>query len=401
MEVKSRIVKVDLEKRRLNLSLKTEVLEALPETDDNGEKLREDSPVNSQQNGIDIEDDSLFYGDVEAFHNQVASNPEGSTPPPMISIDKVFDWDENDPSQSISIANSKDSSMGDEEEEMNVEDQAFLNRTQKKSKKAKHIEEDEEEKAIAEREEELMNRKLPRNIDDYERLLLASPNSSYLWIKYMAFQLSMMEVDKSRAIAERALKTIQFRDEQEKQNVWLALLNLENIYGTQETLNKTLERAVNHNNPKYIYMQMIKIYEKSEKFDSAESLFQLMCKKFKESSKVWIEYGMFKLRQNQTDAARKLMQRSLLSLPRRKRRLILREPSLQNLDDKYMCSFIFQRFLDIKTICKFAQMEFKYAEAERGRTIFEGIMANYPKRADLWNIFLDMELRTGDPITIR
>lgn len=46
-------------------------------------------------------------------------------------------------------------------------------------------------------------------------------------------------------------------------------------------------------------------------------------------------------------------------------------------------------------------MEFKYAEAERGRTIFEGIMANYPKRADLWSIFLDMEIRAGDPITIR
>jgi hypothetical protein len=60
-----------------------------------------------------------------------------------------------------------------------------------------------------------------------------------------------------------------------------------------------------------------------------------------------------------------------------------------------------QYLLDIKTICKFAQMEFKYAEAERGRTIFEGIMANYPKRVDLWNIFLDMEIRTGDPITIR
>jgi rRNA biogenesis protein RRP5 len=63
---------------------------------------------------------------------------------------------------------------------------------------------------------------------------------------------------------------------------------------------------------------------------------------------------------------------------------------------------IFRSILpDIKTICKFAQMEFKYGDAERGRTMFEGIMTNYPKRVDLWNIFLDMEIRIGDLATIR
>lgn len=36
----------------------------------------------------------------------------------------------------------------------------------------------------------------------------------------MAYQLSLTEVDAARAVAERALKTISFRDEQEKLNVW-------------------------------------------------------------------------------------------------------------------------------------------------------------------------------------
>lgn len=31
---------------------------------------------------------------------------------------------------------------------------------------------------------------------------------------------------------------------------------------------------------------------------------------------------------------------------------------------------------------KFAQMEFKHGEAERGKTIFENIVNNYPKRTD-------------------
>ena len=56
---------------------------------------------------------------------------------------------------------------------------------------------------------------------------------------------------------------------------------------------------------------------------------------------------------------------------------------------------------DIKAICKFAQMEFKFGEAERGRTIFEGIVTNYPKRTDLWSIYLDMEERIGDVAILR
>jgi rRNA biogenesis protein RRP5 len=53
----------------------------------------------------------------------------------------------------------------------------------------------------------------------YEQIV-ASPGSSLLWIRYMAFQLSLTEIEGARNVAERALKTISFRDEQEKLNVW-------------------------------------------------------------------------------------------------------------------------------------------------------------------------------------
>lgn len=39
----------------------------------------------------------------------------------------------------------------------------------------------------------------------------------------MAFQLSVTEIEGARAIAERALKSISLRDEQEKLNVWYAI----------------------------------------------------------------------------------------------------------------------------------------------------------------------------------
>lgn len=47
----------------------------------------------------------------------------------------------------------------------------------------------------------------------------------------------------------------------------------------------------------------------------------------------------------------------------------------------------------MKTISRFAQMEFKLGDAERGRTIFEGIMDNYPKKLDLWFVYIDMEVK--------
>ena len=50
--------------------------------------------------------------------------------------------------------------------------------------------------------------------------IVATPGSSLLWIRYMAFQLSLTEVEGARKVAERALASISFRDEQEKLNVW-------------------------------------------------------------------------------------------------------------------------------------------------------------------------------------
>lgn len=46
---------------------------------------------------------------------------------------------------------------------------------------------------------------------------------------------------------------------------------------------------------------------------------------------------------------------------------------------------------DLKTITKFAQLEYRHGDPERGRTIFEGIVDSHPKRWDLWSVYADME----------
>lgn len=46
-------------------------------------------------------------------------------------------------------------------------------------------------------------------------------------------------------------------------------------------------------------------------------------------------------------------------------------------------------------ISKFGMLEFKYGQPENGRTMFEGIVSNYPKRMDIWSIYMDMEVKYG------
>jgi hypothetical protein len=56
---------------------------------------------------------------------------------------------------------------------------------------------------------------------------------------------------------------------------------------------------------------------------------------------------------------------------------------------------------DLKTISKFAQLEYKLGDPERGKTIFEGIVDSHPKRWDLWSVYMDMEAGQGDIQNLR
>jgi rRNA biogenesis protein RRP5 len=52
-------------------------------------------------------------------------------------------------------------------------------------------------------EKRLRGDQAPETLDDFEALVRASPNSSFVWIKYMAFLIQLADIDKARAIAER------------------------------------------------------------------------------------------------------------------------------------------------------------------------------------------------------
>jgi len=79
--------------------------------------------------------------------------------------------------------------------------------------------------------------------------------------------VSLTEIEKARKIGERALKSISFRAPQEKLNVWVALLNLENMYGSAKSMADTFARATQYNDPLTIFMEVAKIYAATKKIE--------------------------------------------------------------------------------------------------------------------------------------
>jgi rRNA biogenesis protein RRP5 len=146
----------------------------------------------------------------------------------------------------------------DTQSESESEDSDDDQPTKKKKKKRHEIEHD--------LTASLHNR-TPQSSADFERLLLSSPNSSFLWIQFMSFQLQLSEIEKAREIGRRAIQTINFREEQERLNVWIALLNLENSYGTEQTLDTVFKEAARANDPKTIHLRLASILEDTQKVE--------------------------------------------------------------------------------------------------------------------------------------
>ncbi|XP_051982643.1 protein RRP5 homolog [Xyrauchen texanus] len=287
--------------------------------------------------------------------------------PARLQIASGFSWDCT--LSSLTPATKLDNTHNSDDEE------EVQNKPVKKSRKELHQEQKNAEQQLSKREVELMDPSVrPDSTAAFERLLLSSPDSSLLWLQYMAFHLQATQIEQARAVAERALKTISFREEQEKLNVWVAMLNLENMYGTEENLQKVFERATQYCEPMPVYQQLADIYAKSDKIKEAESLYKSMVKRFKQEKAVYQSYGAFLLRQGQSDAANTLLQRALQSLS-----------SKEHVD----------------LISKFARLEFQYGNTEKAKSMFDKVLSTYPKRTDLWSVFIDLMVKHGSQKEVR
>jgi len=253
----------------------------------------------------------------------------------------------------------------DDEEDDPVEEKKHVSKAE--AKRLKRVEEEE----AARREQRVLDGEVeaPQTEEEFERLVIASPDSSLVWVQYMACCMQAGELERARAVARRALQRINFRLDEERLNIFLAWLNLENTFGTEEALAAVLKEALQCCDQYKVYTQLAAIYGQSGKASEAEKIFKVMVRKFGKEKEVWVKFAIFYFKSNKLNDGRFLLQRSKQSLEEREH-------------------------VDIAT--KFAQIEFRYGDPERGKTLFETILSNFPRRTDLWSVYVDQLVKTGD-----
>ncbi|XP_039757515.1 protein RRP5 homolog [Pararge aegeria] len=263
-----------------------------------------------------------------------------------------------------------ESSSSEEEEEDKPKKKRKKLTVAEKATKAR-----EEEERIREMEKRAIeSENAPRSSDQFERALLAQPDCSQLWIAYMAFHLQATEIDKARAVGRKALNTINFREEGEKLNVWLALLNLEHRFGNKESQQKTLEDALQMNDTYEIHSKLLDILVDTSKPQELVALVELMMRKYRKRAGAYTACGEACFKAALLDKARQVMQKGIAA---------------------------FERKEHVSLLVRFAQLERSHGDRERSEALFEQVLAVYPQRVDVCSAYLDILLKAKDIERVR
>ena len=161
--------------------------------------------------------------------------------------------------------NEEEEEESDEEENMEIEDEEKGEKEADKETKKKRVlskkkeqENLKKEIKIREIEQANINNEI-KNAQYYERLILKDHDNSINWIEYASYILDTLNLASARQIFERALKIIDIAKTKEKLNIWVAYLNLENVYGNKNTFEKIFERAKEVCDKKILYKHVIQI----------------------------------------------------------------------------------------------------------------------------------------------
>ncbi|GMH49278.1 hypothetical protein TrVE_jg1364 [Triparma verrucosa] len=247
---------------------------------------------------------------------------------------------------------------------------------QKKKKKLKLSDVDARELALASGDADSN----PESPSDFERLLLASPNDSTVWIKYMAYHLGLNNPDDARKVGLKAIKRIPGTEEEEKLNVFMAMVSLEVNFGDSESIKRAIAEAAKSSDVEKVALRAGEVLtnfglgktdkkEKQASLDLADNHFKTYLKKLKQSVGFWLGYMKHLLKTGRGADASDLLKRSLKSLPKHEHTTIS---------------------------VKFASLEFEEGSVERGRTIFETILSTYKKKLDIWFVYADREVKSGN-----
>lgn len=161
---------------------------------------------------------------------------------------------------------------------------------------------------------------VPTSVDQFDRLVMGEPNSSRIWIQYMVFHLQATEMDRARGVASKALKTINFRETQERLNIWIALLNLELRYGSKESFEDVLKEALQVNEPFNVYAACLRMFADCKRLVELSDCVQTVTKKFRTNPECWTLAAQAFFEVELPEKAKPLLTRALALLPERDRK---------------------------------------------------------------------------------
>ena len=251
------------------------------------------------------------------------------------------------------------------------------------------------------------SRAAPADEASFRRALAASPNSSFLWIRYVAHLLSLGEVDRARAALAAALETIALEATADRFNVWVAALNLEASHGSASSASSAsssssseadraaatlalFRKAARHTDAKKLNLALVPILERAGLGAAAvASAAAAATKAFPTSCKVWLARHAAALRAGDAAAAAAALRAATVgghdgkgALPPRKHVKFLSRAAVAEFKN---------------SSCSTGEKEGVAAggggcSAERGRELFEKLLAAAPKRLDLWAQYIDQEV---------
>ncbi|EUD65841.1 hypothetical protein C922_03824 [Plasmodium inui San Antonio 1] len=204
------------------------------------------------------------------------------------------------------------------------------------------------------------------NPSDYERLLASEKNNSAIWVSYIAYHLERGSLEEARKTAERALKTIDIHKVEEKRNIFFCYINMECTYG--DKLREVFKRALLCCNEKKVYIHTMNVLKINKKYNQLKQLSEEAIKKFHYSKKIWSNYLEIIHSTFKDEAyAHEILLKSLHCLAKRKH---------------------------LRMVINAARFEYKYANKERGKSYFEKLIQEYPKRSDVWFTYLDIHINS-------
>eukprot|EP01028_Stygiella_incarcerata_P008736 TRINITY_DN389_c0_g1_i2.p1 TRINITY_DN389_c0_g1~~TRINITY_DN389_c0_g1_i2.p1 ORF type:complete len:1647 (-),score=558.97 TRINITY_DN389_c0_g1_i2:437-5377(-) len=242
-EIRVRVLQVDVERKRLLFTMKDVIQhqddedeEDVGETDEEDASEEEENDehvmmIEEEKSGDEMDVEEESDNDEEDDEEDVPKGENGSS----FAGGFGFGWGDSDPSFAVEAKGKWGEDEKGEKTSIGKEDE----KKKPKSRSARALE---EEKMLEVMEEE-RDSVVPTSPEDFDRLLLTSPNASYLWIQYMAFYIGRSQIEGARRIAKRAIEIISIREEEEKRNVWFAWLNLESQHGTEDSLEQTFREC--------------------------------------------------------------------------------------------------------------------------------------------------------------